>query len=147
MTKSFITTLLFINFFAVCFFSIKVSAQYTQAKHHTITDAVIPVSKPGSYAVPGATYMLANNIFSSMSAIFLGKVGNPSNGANVKIINKMGDQIVSLNTKEDGTISSELLEYSFDNSQKSYSSPYNVVVGKVTETVSLNKNKEIIVKK
>ena len=73
MTKLFITTILFINVFAVCFFSIKVSAQYTQAKHKAITDAVIPVSKAGSYAVPGATYMLTNDISSPMSAIFLGK--------------------------------------------------------------------------
>ncbi|MBL7698503.1 MAG: hypothetical protein JNK79_10100 [Chitinophagaceae bacterium] len=34
---------------------------------------VVPVSKPGSYAQPGTTYMLVNDISSPQTAIFLGK--------------------------------------------------------------------------
>ncbi|NOY95128.1 MAG: hypothetical protein GXO81_01900 [Chlorobi bacterium] len=73
MSKLFITVNLFIYLFAVSLPSIKVSAQYTQQRHKVPTGGVIPVSKPGSYAVPGATYMLVNDISSPMSAIFLGK--------------------------------------------------------------------------
>ncbi len=60
-------------FLLAVFFSAQVSAQYAPSKHKALTDGVIPVSKPGSYAKPGATYMLTNDISSSRSTIFLGK--------------------------------------------------------------------------
>ncbi|RLD34191.1 MAG: hypothetical protein DRI73_04325 [Bacteroidetes bacterium] len=48
-------------------------AQYKESKHKTISEEAIAVTKPGNYGEPGATYMLANDISSAKSAIFLGK--------------------------------------------------------------------------
>ena len=73
MSKLFITADLFIYLIALCLFSNDVSAQYIQQKHIMPVDGIIPVSKPGSYDVPGTTYMLVNDVSSPRSAIFLGK--------------------------------------------------------------------------
>lgn len=48
-------------------------AQYTVTKHRLPTGNEIAVSAPGSYAEPGATYVLVKNISSAKSTIFLGK--------------------------------------------------------------------------
>ena len=50
-----------------------VLAQYNQGVHRTPGIWEIPVSGPGSYDKPGATYVLVNDIYSPKSAIFLGK--------------------------------------------------------------------------
>ncbi len=50
-----------------------VLAQYKQPVHRATAKGEIPVSKPGSYDKPGASYILTNDISSSKSAIFLGK--------------------------------------------------------------------------
>jgi hypothetical protein len=58
---------------ALCVASVNVTAQYSQSKNKPLTENAIAISKPGSYAVSGATYMLMNDISSPRSAIFLGK--------------------------------------------------------------------------
>ncbi len=75
------------------------------------------------------------------------KKGNPVNGAEVRIFNKMDEEVMSQKTTRDGTSSVELMEYSFANSSKTFRSPYKIVVGKSTERVDLNKNKSIIIRK
>ena len=108
MSKKIITVNLLIYVFFVCFYSIEVSAQYSPAKHQAITDAVIPISKPGSYAVPGATYMLANNISSPMSAIFLGKdVTLDQNGYTITFADASYEHIPNLSF-EDGLKSCDI---------------------------------------
>jgi hypothetical protein len=47
--------------------------QYTPVQHRAPSDGEIPVTKAGSYDLPGATYILVNDISSPCSAIFLGK--------------------------------------------------------------------------
>ena len=73
MSKSFIRANLIVYLFLVCLASMEVSAQYSQPEHKEPTDDMIPVSKPGSYAEAGKTYMLVNDVSSQKSAIFLGK--------------------------------------------------------------------------
>jgi hypothetical protein len=46
---------------------------YSQVRHRTPSQNEIPVTIPGSYSQPGATYILVNDISSPRSAIFLGK--------------------------------------------------------------------------
>jgi hypothetical protein len=48
-------------------------AQYRQNGHGSVPESIIPVTVPGSYDEPGATYMLQNDIHCDRSAIFLGK--------------------------------------------------------------------------
>ena len=48
-------------------------AQYSVTKHRQPTGNEIPVNSPGSYAKPGATYVLVKDITSAQSTIFLGK--------------------------------------------------------------------------
>ena len=47
--------------------------QFTPPEHRSPEDWEIPVTKPGSYAEAGATYILVNDIHSPGSALFLGK--------------------------------------------------------------------------
>jgi hypothetical protein len=48
-------------------------AQYLKTEHRTPADGEIPVSEPGFYDKEGTTYILAKDITSERSAIFLGK--------------------------------------------------------------------------
>jgi hypothetical protein len=48
-------------------------SQYIQSVHRPVPEGAIPVSVPGSYDKPGATYILQNDIHCERSAIFLGK--------------------------------------------------------------------------
>jgi hypothetical protein len=48
-------------------------SQYHPENHRKISGNEVPVFTPGSYAKPGTTYVLANDIISERSAIFLGK--------------------------------------------------------------------------
>lgn len=73
MLKIFIKINLCVYLLIAGLIPIRVSAQYNQSKHKPLTGDVIPVSKPGSYATLGATYMLMNDISSPRSTIFLGK--------------------------------------------------------------------------
>ncbi|WP_236974577.1 T9SS type A sorting domain-containing protein [Membranihabitans maritimus] len=47
--------------------------QYTETIHRELEAGEIPISKPGYYGKPGATYVLVNDIRSSRSGLFLGK--------------------------------------------------------------------------
>src|SRR5690349_11178019 len=63
-------------FILFCIFLVAVtlcSAQYSDVKHAALSANEVPVTKPGSYAVPGTTYRLMNDITSTGSTIFLGK--------------------------------------------------------------------------
>lgn len=77
----------------------------------------------------------------------VGKSGNPVGGLEVEVFNKMNELVVNQKTKTNGTLSAELLEYSFANSSKTFHSPYKVVVGRSTEYVDLNHNKTIVIMK
>lgn len=48
-------------------------AQYHETSHRPLPEGVVAVSEPGSYAVPGTTYMLTKDISSPMTSVFLGK--------------------------------------------------------------------------
>jgi hypothetical protein len=61
------------------------AAQYKLTAHRSPLPGEIPVSKPGSYAEPGRTYILTNDITSDRSTLFLGKdVTLDLNGYTVK---------------------------------------------------------------
>lgn len=45
---------------------------YTPVQHRALQEGEIPVTGPGFYGTPGATYVLMNDIVSARSAIFLG---------------------------------------------------------------------------
>lgn len=55
----------------ISLFILAISGMKSDAKD--LPKGVIPVSEAGSYATPGATYVLTNDITSEKSAIFLGK--------------------------------------------------------------------------
>lgn len=48
-------------------------AQYRPVEHRKVSGKEIAIKTPGSYAEPGANYVLANDITSEKSALFLGK--------------------------------------------------------------------------
>lgn len=63
------------GFFLVCLtlLSSHCVAQFMPTAHRSTQDKVVPVSTPGTYAVPGTTYMLVNDISAPMTTMFLGK--------------------------------------------------------------------------
>ena len=56
-----------------CFLSYPVIAQYSQSVHRAPAPGEITISEPGSYDIPGATFILVNDISSPKSTLFLGK--------------------------------------------------------------------------
>lgn len=60
-------------FIAILISCPRLAGQFTPSGHRLPGMGEIPVSEPGSYGVPGATYVLVNNISSPRSAVFLGK--------------------------------------------------------------------------
>ena len=59
--------------FLLWFFPFSAIAQYKSTPHVAAPENVVPISKPGTYAEPGTTYMLINDISSPTTALFLGK--------------------------------------------------------------------------
>ena len=58
---------------SVSFNASPLEAQYNPVTHINLPENVIPVSRPGNYSEPGATYMLTGDITAERSAVFLGK--------------------------------------------------------------------------
>ncbi len=85
-------------------------------------------------------------VYWTLTVHVVDKKGKPVSDADVKIIDKTSERKLGLKTNENGTITAELLEYSFSNSVRTYNSPYKIVVGKTEETVNINQNKTIIIK-
>lgn len=63
---------IFLTFLALFVVNI-LHAQYRPVKHRELLPGEVPVTGPGSYAEPGTTYVLVNDIVADRSAIFLGK--------------------------------------------------------------------------
>src|SRR5690606_38375447 len=60
--------------FLLCFFLVvQTSAQYKQHPARSLRAGEIPVTGPGNYDIPGATYVLMHDISAPRSAIFLGR--------------------------------------------------------------------------
>src|SRR5262245_26621315 len=65
----------FLQLFALAFFVLLAPAfsQYSSTKHRQPVGNEVPVHAAGSYARPGTTYVLMNDISAKASTIFLGK--------------------------------------------------------------------------
>ena len=85
------------------------------------------------------------SVYWTLKVNVVDKNGNPVSGDNVKIFNKDGEEVATLRTMGNGSIEDDLMEYSFRNSERKYSSPYKIIAGKSTETVDLNRNKAITI--
>ena len=93
---------LFVLLLLVLLFQGKLTAQYIQQEHNPLSEGEIAVSKPGSYAVPGAYYKLVNDISSPRSAIFLGKdVTLDLNGYSITFANTSYEHVTNFSF-EDG---------------------------------------------
>jgi hypothetical protein len=86
------------------------------------------------------------SVYWTLKILVVDKKGNPVGGTNVRINDKNDEEVANLKTSGNGIISKELLEYSFKNLTKTYSSPFKIIVGKTSEKVNLDKNKTIIIK-
>jgi hypothetical protein len=63
----------FLSFLAIYLITFQLNGQHVPVKHRSPAEDEIPVSEPGSYDIPGASYILVNDISSSKSTLFLGK--------------------------------------------------------------------------
>lgn len=62
-----------ISFFGICMLTVQLNGQYVPVQHRIPAAGEIPISESGSYDIPGATYLLVNDISSSKSTLFLGR--------------------------------------------------------------------------
>lgn len=80
------------------------SGQFALPAHKKADKTVVAVTGPGSYATPGTTYMLANDITSPRSAIFLGKdVTLDLNGFTIKYADANYEHIANSGFEEGDT--------------------------------------------
>ena len=73
----------------------------------------------------------------------LGSRRVPVKSADVTIFDKNQSKVYQEKTDELGSLKFELLEYAAKGKQKTYASPYTLVVGDVKKEVLLNKNNNI----
>lgn len=83
------------------------------------------------------------SVFWTLDINVVDKEGIPVAGVDVKIIDKNSIEVASKRTSERGIVSTELLQYSYSNSTKTYHAPYKIVVGKISKKIMLDRNTEI----
>jgi len=71
------------------------------------------------------------------------KKGEALAGIELRILDKLRKEVFSQFTDTDGSIGTELPEYVFKSGERSYSSPYTIIVGKKKQSLMLNKNHSI----
>jgi hypothetical protein len=69
--------------------------------------------------------------------------GNPVRNADITILDRNQLKILQKKTDEQGNMKTELLEYFVKGKEKTYSSPYTVLVGDAKKQVVLNRNSNI----
>ena len=87
--------------FLLFMMAIRSFAQYSVTRHRLPVGNEIAVSAPGSYAKPGATYILVRDITSAQSTVFLGKdVTLDLNGYTIKYANGNYNHILNSGFEE-----------------------------------------------
>lgn len=82
-------------------------------------------------------------VFWTLKARVNNKKGKAVTMAEVKILDRTGEEVMIRTTDDKGLIMAELPEYTVDGEKISYSSPYTLIVKKKKTEFLLNKNKEI----
>ena len=82
-------------------------------------------------------------VFWTLTVKVVDKTGKPVYGADVRILDKRGREMLNTKTSVDGIIEAQLPEYSFISPEVTFNSPFKVIVGKKTIEVKLDKNMEI----
>ncbi len=85
------------------------------------------------------------SVYWTMTVNVIDKKGKVE-GAEVRILDKNGDEVLSLITDSIGSVKAELLEYTADGDEITYLSPYTATVNKKKEEVYLNADKVITIK-
>jgi len=83
------------------------------------------------------------SIYWTMTLHVLDKKGNDLGGAEVSILDKNGEEVLSRLTDDEGSVSVELPEYMADDKEIAYMSPYRVIVHNQQKEVFLESNQEI----
>lgn len=83
------------------------------------------------------------SVYWTLSLDVKDKKGNPVKNAGITILDKNKQNVFSGKTDENGMLSTELLEYSFDNAGKTFLAPYTIVAGKDKKEVQLKRNSKV----
>jgi hypothetical protein len=83
------------------------------------------------------------SVFWTLRARVINKKGKAVPMAEVKILDRTGEEVMIRTTDDNGLILAELLEYAVDGESISYLSPYTLIVNKKKKEVLLNRNTEI----
>ena len=79
----------------------------------------------------------------SLNARVIDRKGKAVPMAEIRILDRTGEEVMVRTTDDDGLIMEELPEYAVDGEKISYSSPYTLIVKKKKKEFLLDKNKEI----
>jgi len=98
------------------------------------------------FAIDATEQHHSYSVFWTLGVHVADKAGNKLPGAELKILDKNGEDVFTGITGENGSIELELPEYTLDGDQLTYVSPYTVIVHKKKHTLSLSKNTDINIK-
>jgi len=98
------------------------------------------------FAIDATEQHHSYSVFWTLGVHVADKAGNKLPGAELKILDKNGEDVFTGITGENGSIELELPEYTLDGNQLTYVSPYTVIVHKKKHTLSLSKNTDINIK-
>jgi len=87
------------------------------------------------------------SVFWTLTIRVTDKKGIPLEGADVKVIDLKGIEVLKTKTDKSGTIEKELIEYAAEGKSIIPSSPYIVISGKKKSVVNLDKNQNLLITK
>ena len=98
-----------------------------------------------SFGIDATDQHHSYSVYWKMTVHVIDKKSKGVSGAEVIILDKNKEEVLSQRTNSSGSIQVELVEYSMDSDKIAYLSPYTVIVNNKKEKVSLNRNKEITI--
>jgi hypothetical protein len=84
------------------------------------------------------------SVYWTLSVNVTDQKGRKAEGAEVRILDKNGKEVLIRQTDSNGSVNTELLEYTVDGNEKVYFSPYTIQVGRKKQEVYLDANKVIV---
>ncbi|MCK5462560.1 MAG: hypothetical protein KAI95_06065, partial [Bacteroidales bacterium] len=86
------------------------------------------------------------SVFWTLTVNVINKKGKEVKGAEVRILDKSGEEVLTRRTGGNGSIKAELPEYTVDGDEITYLSPYTVNIGRKKEEVILSTDQVVTMK-
>ncbi len=86
------------------------------------------------------------SVYWTLTVNVIDKKGKEVNGAEVRILDKNGEEVLNGRTDAGGSVKAELLEYTVDGEEVTYLSPYTVTINKKKEEIYLNADQIVTIR-